>query len=335
MSNKNSIKKNWTSWHHLLHKEILSNELIPERANLLIAVSGGQDSMSLLHLSNDLKKQYNWSISVWHGDHQWHEKSTQYAIELKNYCEENNISFYSDQANKKYISSEEKARDWRYKKLSERAKKLLNGNKKENNIYLLTGHTNTDNAETFILNLARGSNYSGLSNIARKRLLENQIFLIRPILIFSREDTKQFCESMNIPVWEDPTNSDLKIKRNLVRQKIIPTLESIYQGCSERINNFSQKMSNYNDERNDLTELAYLYCKDKKGIKRDLLNKMCLEARCSILNRFLKEICTKQISSKNLSYLANSILEKNKGQIDLPANFKINWNKNYINCEKF
>ena len=62
---------------------------------------------------------------------------------------------------------------------------------------------------------------------------------------------------------------------------------------------------------------------------------MCLEARCTILNRFLKEIYTKQISSKNLSYLANSILEKNKGQIDLPANFKINWNKNYINCEKF
>ena len=79
MSNKNSIKKNWTSWHHLLHKEILSNELIPERANLLIAVSGGQDSMSLLHLSNDLKKQYNWSISVWHGDHQWHENCLLYT----------------------------------------------------------------------------------------------------------------------------------------------------------------------------------------------------------------------------------------------------------------
>ena len=66
---------------------------------------------------------------------------------------------------------------------------------------------------------------------------------------------------MNIPVWVDPTNSDLKIKRNLVRQKIIPTLESIYPGCSERINNFSQKMSKYNNERNDLSELAYFIVK--------------------------------------------------------------------------
>ncbi len=332
MSNKKSIKKNWTSWHHLLHKEILSNELIPERANLLIAVSGGQDSMALLNLINDLKIQYNWSISVWHGDHQWHDKSLIYALELKSYCEKKNISFYSDRANKDNISSEEKARDWRYKKLSERAKNLLI-EKQQNNFYLLTGHTNTDNAETFILNLARGSNYSGLSNIASKRLLENQIFLIRPILIFSREDTKQFCNSMNIPVWEDPTNSDLKIKRNLVRQKIIPTLESIYPGCSERINNFSQKMSSYNHERNDLTELAYLYCKDKKGIKRDLLNKMCLEARCTILNRFLREICTKQMISKNLSYLAKSIFNKNTGQIDIPEGLRITWDKNFINFD--
>ena len=199
---------------------------------------------------------------------------------------------------------------------------------------MLTGHTSSDNAETFILNLSRGSNFAGLSNIESKRLIENQIYLIRPILIFSREDTKQFCNDMKIPVWEDPTNSDLKLKRNLVRKKIIPTLEVIYPGCSERINNFSQKMSKYNNERNDLSELAYLYCKDVKGIDRNLLNGMCIEARCTILNRFLKEISPKQCSSKNLTKLATSIYEKNKGQINLQEFLKIVWDKNYINFEK-
>ena len=335
MSDKILTQKNWTSWHHLLHKEMINNRtLIPEGANILIAVSGGQDSMALLNLMNDLKKHHNWSISVWHGDHQWHQKSSIYAIELKSYCEGKKIKFYTDQANTKNISSEEKARDWRYKTLCERAKKLLIANQKQNNMYLLTGHTNSDNAETFILNLARGSNYAGLSNIESKRLLEHQIFLIRPILIFSRKDTNDFCEKMGIPVWEDPTNSDLKIKRNLVRQKIIPSLESIYPGCSKRINTFTQKMSSYNNERNDLSELAYLSCKDKNGIKRDHLQSLCLEARCTILSRFIKEICTKQISSKNLSYLAYAIFKKNKGQLDLPEGFKIIWNKKYINYKK-
>ena len=230
MSNENLTQKNWTSWHHLLHKELLRDKkLIPNEANLLIAVSGGQDSMALLNLINDLQKQHNWSISVWHGDHQWHEKSSQYALEFKSYCEKKKIPLYLDKAKKDDITSEEKARDWRYKKLSEKSKNLLI-EKKQTKIYVLTGHTSTDNAETFILNLARGSNYGGLSNIESKRNLEKQIYLIRPILIFTREDTKKFCESMNIPVWEDPTNSDIKIKRNLVRNRVIPILESIYPG---------------------------------------------------------------------------------------------------------
>ena len=335
MSDKNLTQKNWSSWHHLLHKEILSKKtLIPKGSNLLLSVSGGQDSMALLTLINDLKKLHNWSISVWHGDHQWHEKSSIYALELKSYCEGKNISFYFDKANKENIFSEEKAREWRYKKLCERAKTLLNNNQQQKHIYLLTGHTSSDNAETFILNLARGSNFAGLSNIESKRVLENQIFLIRPILILNREDTKQFCSENNVPVWEDPTNSDLKLKRNFVRKKIIPTLEGIYPGCSSRINNFSKKMHNYNNERNDLSKLAYLYCKEIKGINRNLLNSMCIEARCTILNRFLKEIFKKQYSSKNLEKLANSIYDKNKGQVNLQEFLKVVWNKDYINFEK-
>ena len=335
MSNENSIQKNWTSWHHLLHKQILGNKtLIPDGANLLIAVSGGQDSMTLLNLINDMKTQHNWFVNVWHGDHQWHEKSETYALDLQSYCNKKNISFFFDRANKKNISSEEKARDWRYEKLIERANHLFIENQKETDIYLLTGHTNTDNAETFLLNLARGSNYAGLSYIDKKRLLENNIFLIRPLLIFSREDTKEFCKLQNIPIWEDPTNCDLKIKRNLVRKKIIPILETMYPGCSKRINSFAEKMSNYKNEQNDLSQLAFISCKDTLGVKRKLLNSLCIEARCTILNTFLKRDCKKQLSSKNITDLASTIFDKDRGQINLPEGLKIVWDKDYINLEK-
>ena len=336
MSNENLTQKNWTSWHHMLHKELLSDKkLIPNGAKLLIAVSGGQDSMALLNLINDMKNQHNWFVHVWHGDHQWHEKSEKYAIELKSYCDKKNISFFCDRANKKSISSEEKARDWRYKKLSERANQLLSENSQNIDIYLITGHTSTDNAETFLLNLARGSNYAGLSYIEKKRLLENNIYLIRPLLIFSRENTKSICELMNIPIWEDPSNLDLKIKRNLIRNKIIPNFETMYPGYSKRINSFAEKMSNYNKEQYDLGKLAYLACQDEKGIKRELLNSLCVEARCTILNIFMKKNCTKQLNSNNINGLASSIFEKNKGQINLPERLKIIWDKEYINLEKF
>ena len=93
-------------------------------------------------------------------------------------------------------------------------------------------------------------------------------------------------------------------------------------------------MSNYNNERNDLSELAYQYCKNVNGINRNLLNSMCIEARCTILNRFLKEISIKQYSSINLAKIATSIYEKNKGQINIQEFLKIVWNKNYINFKK-
>ena len=62
MSDKNVTQKNWSSWHHLLHNEILSKKtLIPKGSDILISVSGGQDSMALLVLIDDLKKLHNWS----------------------------------------------------------------------------------------------------------------------------------------------------------------------------------------------------------------------------------------------------------------------------------
>ena len=72
----------------------------------------------------------------------------------------------------------------------------------------------------------------------------------------------------------------------------------MYPGCSKRINSFTEKMRNYKNEQNDLSKLASLYCEDAIGVKRELLNSLCIEARCTILNTFLKKDCTKQLSSK-------------------------------------
>ena len=154
------------------------------------------------------------------------------------------------------------------------------------------------------------------------------------MLIFSREDTKTICNLMKIPIWEDPSNCDLKIKRNLIRKKIIPTFETMYPSYSKRINSFAEKMSKYNEEQNDLGKLAYLSCKDTNGIKRELINTLCIEARCTILNIYLKKNCTKQLNSNNLHDLASSIFEKDRGQIYLPGRLKVIWNKDYINLEE-
>ena len=93
-------------------------------------------------------------------------------------------------------------------------------------------------------------------------------------------------------------------------------------------------MSKYKKEQQDLGKLAYLFCKNENGVKRELLNSLCIEARCTILNIFLKKNCAKQLNSNNLNDLASLIFHKEKGQINLPERLKITWNKDYINLEK-
>jgi len=324
-------KNNWTNWHHLLHKSIIGDQtFIPNGIKLLIAVSGGQDSMALLTLINDIKIHHDWEIYVWHGDHQWHSNSSAYAKELQTFCNYKNITFYLDKADFQDVNTEDKARNWRYKKLYDTAYKLVKPQKVIDSIYVLTGHTSSDNAETFILNLARGSNYKGLTGIPNKRLSNNNFYIVRPILHLSRADTLNICETLKIPIWIDPTNSDLKIKRNIVRKNILENLEKIYPGCNSRINTFIQKMNQYETERSDLCKLALTSCSEDNMLKRDEFNTLSLEARSTLLNQFFKEKFPKQIKCKNLENIAKDISIKKNGSIDLPNGIKIVWNKSYI-----
>ena len=119
MSQSVQNERSWSKWHMRLHKRLKQNQsLLPSNSTLLLAISGGQDSMALLQLINDLKRLYKWQIEVWHGDHQWHTQSKKIEEELKLWCLNKEISFHSNQANKEEVVNEEKARNWRYKILS-------------------------------------------------------------------------------------------------------------------------------------------------------------------------------------------------------------------------
>ena len=327
----NTLKSNWTNWHHIFHQSILNSEnFIPNGINLLISVSGGQDSMALMTLLDDIKEHHNWSLNVWHGNHKWHNESEEFAKGLENYCSKKKITFYKESADKIDISTEEKARKWRYQKLYEKATEICTKNKNNNDLYVVTGHTSTDNTETFLLNLARGSNFNGLGGIPIKRLLNEEYFLVRPLMIFSRDETAAICKKLKIPFWVDPTNSDTSIKRNLIRHKVIRELEEIYPGCSSRINNFIEKMKNISQERSELCELAIKSCLCDDGIRRATLNDLGEQTRSTLLHSLLSTKCKKQISSKNIINLSKQIFKKNSGQEYFSDGVKVIWNKNFI-----
>ncbi len=333
MSQSIQNKKSWSKWHERLHKRLKrDNSLLPYKSTLIVAVSGGQDSMALLKLIIDLQRLYDWQIEVWHGNHQWHNQSGKIEKELKSWCHNHLISFHSSKANKEAIPNEEKARNWRYQNLIMKAK-LLSNNQNLSCTKILTGHTSTDRAETIIMNLARGSDLIGLSTLKEIRTLENDLELARPLLIFNRDETLGICKEFNLPIWIDPSNENLNLTRNKIRKEILPVLNSIYKGADSRIAYAASRLESYNEDQKFFAKIGIEFCKGEQAnsLSRKKIITFPDSIRKIILSNWLKLIGIKKITSARIEEINNKISpRKPPGFIHLHGSFQISWNKEDI-----
>ena len=333
MSQSAKNDMSWSKWHMRLHKRLKQNKsLLPSNSTLLLAISGGQDSMALLKLITDLKRLYKWQIEIWHGDHQWHSKSEQIEEELKLWCLNKQIPFNSNRANKEEVANEEKARDWRYKNLIMKAKLL------SNNIHspckrILTGHTATDRAETLIMNLARGTDLIGLSTLKERRSLENDLELTRPLLIFNRNETLEICKEFNLPVWVDPSNENMDLTRNKIRKEILPILNSIYKGADSRIASVANRLESYSDDQQLFAKIAIEFYQGEKlnSLSRIKLFSLTNSIRQIILSNWLKTIGVKRLTALQIEEINTKVSQrKPPGSIHLHGDFLLSWDKEAI-----
>lgn len=197
---------------------------------ILLAVSGGPDSVFLLYTFLELKKIYSLDLAVAHFNHGLRGKEADDDERFTNELSKKlDLTFFSKKENiKKFakrekISLEEAGRRRRYKFLEETLKKWK-GSK------IATGHTLTDTVETLIFNLIRGAGPKGLSGIPPKR---NSI--IRPLLVLRREEIKEYLDSKGIRYRIDPTNLDTRIIRNFIRHKVLPLLREVAPGFEENV----------------------------------------------------------------------------------------------------
>ncbi|PMB05535.1 tRNA lysidine(34) synthetase TilS [Fischerella thermalis CCMEE 5273] len=210
----------WTPLHAKIHRTIRSRHLFERKEHLLVAVSGGQDSLCLIKLLLDLQPKWEWKLGIAHCDHRWRTDSQANAQHIENLAKNWGISFYLQTVETRDLASlqsEAAAREWRYQVLSAIAQE-------HNYKYVVTGHTASDRAETLLYNLIRGAGADGLQALTWKRSLVDGIILVRPLLEITRTETGLFCQDLQLPIWEDFTNQDLKYARNRIRQEVIPYL---------------------------------------------------------------------------------------------------------------
>ncbi|MFZ4803368.1 MAG: tRNA lysidine(34) synthetase TilS [Synechococcus lacustris] len=239
----------WSTDHLRLHQQLSREpQLLPAGAPLLLAVSGGQDSMAMTALLLDLQRLHHWSLQLWHGDHRWRPESSQQAQELAQWAQGQGLPLQIDSWAEP-LPTEAAARQWRYSCLETRAQACGAS-------HVVTAHTADDRSETLLLQLARGSHRRGLASLQALRPLTPGIALVRPLLGFSRADTSRICQQLALPIWLDPSNQDLRFSRNRIRAEVLPVLEALHPGASRRIAAMAERLAQEQRASDELADLA-------------------------------------------------------------------------------
>ena len=248
---------------------------VSKKNKILLALSGGVDSMVLM----DLLKKNHFRFAIAHCNFSLRKKDSDLDQNfIKSISKINNIEFFIKKFNtknyaiKNKISIQMAARELRYDWFS--------SIKKEHNFdFILTGHHNDDSVETVLINLIRGTGFSGFHGIKLRHDT-----LVRPLLVFNKEDIISYAKKNHIDYKEDSSNTDNKYIRNKVRNEIIPLMQEINPNL---INSIGATISRVND-----VEKIYQQCIVEK--KQKIVNKLNGEYKIDI-KKLQQEVSAKQI----------------------------------------
>jgi tRNA(Ile)-lysidine synthase len=196
-----------------------SHSLLSANNVLLVAFSGGADSLCLVDSLHHLSKEYGFKVAAAHLNHGWRAEAELEELKAQEYCNSKNIEFYSERLPSNIPKTELEARNRRYDFLNRVALKI-----KATGIF--TGHTFTDQAETVLYRIIKGTGVHGLKGIPQSRLQPNGITIYRPMLNISRGETVEYCADNGLTPSFDKSNQDISFSRNKIRLNLIPELKN-------------------------------------------------------------------------------------------------------------
>lgn len=212
-----------------IEKAISDFSMLENGDRVIVALSGGADSVALLHALNSIKEKYNITLYACHLNHNIRgEEAMRDEAFVKRLCESLNIELFLRSvdvvktAKTEKISLELCGRNCRYEFFLELSERL--------DAKVATAHTSSDNVETVIYNIARGTSLNGLCGIKAKR-----DYLIRPLIYCSREEVERYCEINSLEFVTDSTNLSDDYTRNNIRHNAVPVLKGINSDLSKAV----------------------------------------------------------------------------------------------------
>jgi len=295
------------------------NNLISKGDKIVIGVSGGPDSLCLLHILNEIKQEYELNLVVAHVNHNLREEAKFEADFVEEISNSLGLEFYLANVNIEELSKEKKksceevAREYRYNFFNEIVKKT-------NATKIAVAHNLNDNAETILMHIIRGSGIEGVKGISVK----NNI-IIRPLLSTTRDEIEKYCMDNSLTPMIDKTNFETIYTRNKVRNKIIPMLNEINPDVLSSITRLGNILSEEDEFISDYIDKIYndikieekctkisksKFINLRKGLQRRILRKAICEFKGDLID----------ISYKSLENAISSILTSKNGNIIKIAN---------------
>ena len=219
----------WSLTHAKLHTLLRRKILLPCTSRILMAVSGGQDSLCMARLLIDMQPHWDWQLGLVHCDHRWRDDSEANAAHVLQLAADWEVPAWCVVAERS-LKSEAEARTWRYESIAAIAREQCY-------THVTCGHTMSDRAETILYNLTRGAGIEGVATLPWQRPIDSlapPVMIVRPLLNMSRGETGDFCQQGGIPVWEDSTNQSLELRRNRIRLELLPYLQKHFNPQVER-----------------------------------------------------------------------------------------------------
>lgn len=261
-------------------KQTLKDNLKDE--TVVVACSGGPDSMTLLKIVNDLKEELNLKIVCAHVNHKIRPESDDEAVMVEDYCKENGIFFeYMTIDNYNDINFHHDARMKRYDFFN----KCVNKCKAK---HLLTAHHGDDLMETILMRIVRGAAFKGYAGFGEK-IKNNDYIILRPLIPYTKDQILQYAEEYKIPYSIDNSNNKDDYTRNRFRKYILPKLKEEDKNVHKKFYKFSKIIETYEEYINKDVDKYY-----NKIVSNNILNpnefqKLENLIQIKIINKFLAE----------------------------------------------
>lgn len=216
-------------------------DMLPGGGTVLCALSGGRDSMAMLHILSLLAEEGGFRVAAAHFNHRLRSAADRDEKFVRNWCREKHIPLTCGAGDVKALAAreglgiEDAARKLRYAFLEAAARDMGAAR-------IAAAHHREDNAETVLLHLLRGTGLQGLCGIAPVRGK-----IVRPLLEASRAEIDEYIRRNNVPYVEDESNRDTHFTRNRLRLEVLPLLEEISPGCGSRIAAAAELLREEND----------------------------------------------------------------------------------------